>query len=201
MKLDGFEIDALAEIINIGVGRAASALSQMTGSPISLEAPKIHASGTPEFDEIAGRLDLECAIQQGFGGDLAGRCLLAFSKDNAFELARVVGGVDAHDTEMDEELSGVLEEIGNIVLNAVLGSISNVLVCQVSYNLPELCTKREFSSIVSKCADDAQCESSISVIADAKITVANKDLSGSLLVLFETGDIKVLLSRLTSSTA
>ncbi|MCH8044398.1 MAG: hypothetical protein IID44_11835 [Planctomycetes bacterium] len=200
MKLNEYELDALTEVINVGVGRAASSLSEITDSTVKLAVPNIYVCGTPEFSEIATTLNLgfSTSVQQAFEGDLSGRALLAFSSGNAFELARLVGGIQTSDTDMDAELSGIVAEIGNIVLNAVLGSIANFLDCRLSYQLPQLCTKSEFSKIILQCSEDAQNSRSLALLADTAITVASHDLSGSLLVLFETDDIVVMLSALTA---
>jgi chemotaxis protein CheC len=199
MMLNENQLDALTEVINIGVGRAASSLSEITGSPIELIVPQIHVCGTHEFSDIAETLDIELAttVQQNFQGDLSGRALLAFSKENAFELACVVGDIQPADSEMDEELFGILEEIGNIVLNAILGSIANILDCQFSYSLPSLSTQNTFTTIALKSAGDDQKKESLALIANTSFTVASQNLSGSLLVLFETGDIEFMLSALT----
>lgn len=198
MKLNEIELDALTEIINIGAGRAAKSLSEITGSRIELSVPNIEVCGTSNFSEIVEKLDLEfsTAVQQGFQSDVSGRAFLVFPERNAFELARIVGGIDATNVEMDDELCGVLEEIGNIVLNAVLGSMANILNCELTYTLPELCTKNTIAKIIMGCADDAQ---SVVLIADTSFTVASNAISGSLLLLFETGDIKSLLTSLTAT--
>jgi chemotaxis protein CheC len=41
MELNSAQRDALVELLNIGFGRAASALSQLTGQRVLLEVPQI----------------------------------------------------------------------------------------------------------------------------------------------------------------
>ncbi|MBT4863849.1 MAG: chemotaxis protein CheC [Planctomycetaceae bacterium] len=199
MTLDEIQLDALTEVINIGVGRAANSLSEITGSRIDLAVPNMYLCGTSDFSEIAKTLNLDVGttIQQGFEGELSGRALLGFPRNNAFELACLVGDIQPGERELDEELCGVLEEIGNIVLNAVLGSIANMFDCEMSYTLPTFCTKRTFNTIICRCDDDVQSSDSIVLVANTSLRVASRDISGSLIVLFETGDIEVLLSALT----
>jgi chemotaxis protein CheC len=42
MILNSLELDALSELINIGFGRAASALSALVGQRVLLEAPQVN---------------------------------------------------------------------------------------------------------------------------------------------------------------
>ncbi|PHR95335.1 MAG: hypothetical protein COA78_30350 [Blastopirellula sp.] len=201
MYLNEDELDALAEVINIGSGRAASSLSEITGSRIMLTIPQIQVCDSLNFRDLANSLDLEfgTTVQQGFSGKVSGRALLAFPKDNAVDLARLVGEIETSTTEMDEELCGVLEEIGNIVLNSILGTIANMIDCGLSYTLPQLCTKNSFTKLVLENRDHIINSDSVILVADTSITVADRDISGSLLLLFETGDIKTLLSSLINA--
>ncbi len=201
MKLSDIELDALTEIINIGTGRAANSLSEITGSRIELSVPRIQVCGTSAFDEIAKTLDLEFAttVQQRFDGDMSGRALLAFPCGNALELARIVGDIQTTDAEMDEELCGVLEEIGNILLNAILGSIANLLDCDFSYTLPQLCQNTTVAKMIRGSSSEAQSSNLVVLVANTSISIASRDISASFLLLFETGNIESLLSALTAT--
>jgi len=203
MKLNEIQLDALTEIINIGTGRAANALSEITGSRIDLSMPSLHVCGSSDFGEVAKTLGLEIstAIKQGFGGEVSGQALLAFPKHNAYELACAVGEIESSDDELDEELYGVLEEIGNIVLNSILGSVANLLECNLSYTLPQICADKTFTKVIYDCSDSNLCPESVVLLADTTVTVASRDISGSLLLLFETDDIMVLLSALMDESA
>lgn len=203
MKLSDIQLDALAEIINIGTGRAANSLSELTGSRIELSVPRLHTCGNSELGDLAEKygLDFSTLIQQSFEGEVSGQALLAFAKDSAFELARTVGGIETTDDELDEELYGILEEIGNIVLNSVLGSVANLLECNLTYTLPKIGTEKSFAKIACKCAKNTSHSETVILFADTAVNIASRDIKGSLLLLFETGDIEVLLSALMPEPA
>lgn len=198
MTLNDIELDALGELINIGAGRAACSLSEITGSSIQLTVPSVHVSGTPAFAEMAATLDMDygTTVQQGFEGHVSGTALLAFPRNNAFDLARIVGGIETTDAEMDEELCGILEEIGNIFLNSVLGTIANMLDCQLTYTLPELTKDAMFDRFLHDGNGNAQSSDPVALIADTSFTISSRDISGSLILVFATGDIARLLSKL-----
>ncbi|MEO2049995.1 MAG: chemotaxis protein CheC [Pirellulales bacterium] len=203
MGLNENELDALVEIINIGSGRAAHSLSEMTGSRIVLSVPNIRVCSLSNFHDVAKNLrqEFSTTVQQTFQGNVSGRALLAFADTKAFELARIVGGISATDSELDEELQGILEEIGNIVLNAILRSLANLVDCPLSCSLPQLSTNNSFSKIILGKDEQAHPSNSMVLIADTSIQVADRDISGSLLLLFETGDLEVMLSALMETPA
>jgi len=203
MELTENELDALAEIINIGSGRAAYSLSELTDSRIELSVPHLYCYDKSNFSEMATKFNLEfgTTVQQGFEGKMLGHALLAFPKANAFELARIVGGIPVGDAEMDQELYGVLEEIGNIVLNAILGSLANLVDCSLTYSLPALCENDAIlKTIFSKMTQSGE-SANVVLVADTSLIVASHDISGSLILLFETGDIEIILAALAVNQA
>jgi len=194
MTLSENELDVLLEIINIGVGRASKSLSEMTGSRIELSVPNIEVIGRNGFVEMSEKLEstLDQSVLQSFQGDFSGRAVLGFPTRQAFDLARIVGGIEVTDVEMDDELFGVLEEIGNIFLNNVVGSIANMLDCKLSYMLPELCSQKFFKGLLKPGQPEKQ---SLALIADTSFSISENDISGSLILFFETNNLKELLFK------
>jgi len=206
MRLNEDELDALEEVINIGVGRAANALSEVTGSRIELRPPNVQVCDREKIESLFATDELEnhFTIQQRFRGDISGQALLSFLSGNAIELARIVGeipAVDDDDNDMDDELCGVLEEIGNIVLNSILGSVSNLFDCGFSYTLPALCEDQSVFRNIIKASKAPQSEESLVIITDTSFKVADNNISGSLTVVFETGQIRELLAALNATEA
>ena len=81
MELTTVQQDALIELLNIGFGRAASALSELTGHRVVLEVPEVSihsvaalsaALRTVAADEVA-------SVHQIFSGPVAGDALLRHS--------------------------------------------------------------------------------------------------------------------------
>ena len=58
----------LAEVVNIGLGRAAAALNNLTGSHVELSAPQIELVAVPDLPRVLGRLaqDAVSSVQMGF---------------------------------------------------------------------------------------------------------------------------------------
>jgi chemotaxis protein CheC len=88
------ERDALCELANIAMARAASSLRKMVGRPILLSVPKCEILG-PEaaVKRLAepGNPNL-VAVRQDFSGAFSGRALLIFPEIGSLELMRAILG-------------------------------------------------------------------------------------------------------------
>jgi chemotaxis protein CheC len=138
--LSEMERDALAELANMGVNRAAAGLRQILGEKISLSVPSvaiIPRETAAQFVEESSAPKL-IAVRQSFEGSFSGKALLIFPETRSLELVRSILG-EEHSLEdiavMEHE---VLAETGNIVLNAFLGTIANVLSQSIRMSLPSV---------------------------------------------------------------
>ena len=140
MDLSPAQEDALKELLNIGFGRAASALSQLTGHRVLLDVPAVsihplvelkNALGTVVTDEIA-------SVHQIFSGSVAGDALLILNHQPAGILKQLLTDEPPLPLHVDASAREVLTEVGNILLNACLGTFGNLLEVQVTFSIPHL---------------------------------------------------------------
>ncbi|WP_458095921.1 chemotaxis protein CheX [Roseomonas sp. WA12] len=138
--LDELERDALTELVNIGVSRAASSLRKMVGGEVLLSVPSIevipHATAATLIEEREGG-DL-IAVRQSFAGAFRGRALLIFPQANGLELMRAVAGEDIPPEDAAEMEREALAETGNIILNGCLATMANMLRRSLTMSLPEV---------------------------------------------------------------
>src|SRR5580704_2021392 len=138
--LTEIEQDALAEIANMGVSRAASSLRQMVGQQVFLSVPSVRIVTREAASHLVERNNAKklVAVQQSFEGPFAGKALLIFPEAQSLELVRSIVG-DEHSLEdvMDLEQEA-LAETGNIILNACLATIANVLKQTMQMSLPSV---------------------------------------------------------------
>ena len=78
--LTDVEQDAIAEIANMGVSRAASSLRQMLGEQLLLSVPAVHIVARQVAAELVerGNSPKLVAVQQSFDGPFSGKALLIF---------------------------------------------------------------------------------------------------------------------------
>jgi chemotaxis protein CheC len=138
MELTATHQDALTELINIGYGRAAASLSQLTRRRISLEVPKvaiyeIDKASTALREIMQGEV---ASVHQIFSGAVSGHALLLLDRQAALTLNSLLIDEKQVSGELHEAEREVLTEVGNILLNACLGVFGNVLQVQMTFSVP-----------------------------------------------------------------
>lgn len=140
MNLSVTQQDALKELLNIGFGRAASSLSQLTGHRVLLDVPAVSIHPIAELRNALGSVIREdvASVHQIFSGPVAGDALLILDHGGAGILKQLLTDEQPLPLQMDASGREVLTEVGNILLNACLGTFGNLLDVQVSFSLPHL---------------------------------------------------------------
>ena len=140
MELNQTQQDALIELLNIGFGRAAAALSQLTGHRVLLEVPQVSVHPINDLN-LALRSVLEdqvASVHQIFSGPVDGDALLILNHSAAGMLKELLTNEPPLPLPLDASAREVLTEVGNILLNACLGTFGNILQVQVSFSVPHL---------------------------------------------------------------
>lgn len=141
MKMTPTETDALTELFNVGLHRAAASLSELTGQRILVELPRlwiypIHEVHPRLFELLDGEL---ATVHQIFKGAMGGDAVLVLEHDKAALLARLMtGGEVAIGGRLDQSAREVLAEVGNIVLGACLSAFGDMLRVEVAFSVPRM---------------------------------------------------------------
>jgi chemotaxis protein CheC len=183
MNLDDFEHDALTELFNVGLHRAAASLSQITGQRIVVDPPKLWIVRAEEAEShlrqlLVGEL---AAVHQVFGGSVAGDAALLIEQDKAAALARLVthGGAGGGG-RLDQSAREVLAEMGNVVLGACLSGFGDMLDVPVSFYVPTIridSLRTVLQSLLGE-SDDAQ----YAVIVATQFRVSGLEVNGYMIV-------------------
>ncbi len=139
--LTELELDALTELVNIGVSRAATSLREMVGrQQVMLSVPNVTLVTRAEAIELLSRQETTrlVAVHQVFEGDITGRALLIFPETNSLELVRAVTGGELPLEDIIELEQEALAETGNVILNGCLATIANMLQRSLKMSLPEI---------------------------------------------------------------
>lgn len=138
VPLSELQMDVLVEALNIGMGSAASSLSDMLGSPVNLSVPQLDFLDREKVVSVLNETgcDRVCGVSQQFQGSFSGESMLLFPVEKSLELVHLllqdtvpIDGL----TEFEEE---ALSEIGNIILNAVIGCLADLFGQEIGTGLP-----------------------------------------------------------------
>lgn len=134
MILDARSSDLFTEMVHIGVGYSAGILQSMLDSHIQLRIPRVELVRAEDLSQHLG-LPVT-SVQMGFSGFLMGDALMIFPRQAARHLAALLNQESPESAELDFLCSSTLSEVGNLVLNGIVGSISNLLNLQLDYQVP-----------------------------------------------------------------
>jgi chemotaxis protein CheC len=136
--LTDLEKDALGELSNVAMARAANSLRQMVGHEVLLSVPSVDIVSKDTATQIIAKPDNPTlvAVRQDFKGAFSGRALLIFPEANSFELVRVVVGRQLPLEDIGNLEDEALAETGNIILNSWVATIANLLKSTLKMSLP-----------------------------------------------------------------
>jgi len=199
VDLTSVQQDALVELINIGFGRAAASLSKLTGHRVQLQVPEItmcpieqmasHLRPLVQNEEVA-------SVHQIFSGPVEGDALLVLDQNSAAILKELLTNEPALPLEIDRSAREVLTEIGNILLNACLGTFGNLLKVQVSFSVPHL-SLETLEGIVGSIAVGRQ-GLRYALIVHAAFRLRDSSLTGYLVIVLGVASIERLIRALES---
>ena len=138
--LNEFYIDAVAEVLNVGMGSAATSLSEMINEEVMLSVPSVQFVSRKEASQAIEQeaKTYVSGVCQHFDGAFSGDALLLFPEEQSLELVRAVLQQDDLALEdltvMEQE---AMTEIGNVILNACLCSMADMFKEEMQGEIPE----------------------------------------------------------------
>jgi len=138
--LTALERDALTELVNIGVSRAAASLRKMVGAEVLLSVPSVEVIGHRRAAALIGEREAGelVAVMQEFSGAFHGRAMLLFPQANGLELVRAVLGESMAEADAVGMETEALAETGNVILNSCLATMANMLKRSLTMSLPRV---------------------------------------------------------------
>lgn len=137
-QLDDLERDALTELVNIGVGRAAASLRKMLQTQIILSVPSVEIISRRAAALLIGQRENQTlvAVHQSFEGTFSGRAMLILPESSGASLVRAIVGDEMGDADLESLQEEALAETGNVILNNCVGSMANMLEQTLKISLP-----------------------------------------------------------------
>ncbi len=138
-SLSELHLDALAEVFNVGAGRAAASLSEIVGDEVKLSVPSVEIRKSSEVDSsIMALTNLKFGVvSQHFSGPFDAQALLLFTESHALEIVRDMMGSQMSIEELAEFEQEAMCELGNIILNACLSAMADMLLISLNSSLPD----------------------------------------------------------------
>ena len=128
VQLDAEQIDALSEIFNIGVGKAAAAMGALMHDEVLLSVPHVSIFTVSEAAQQLGAAGSTMyGVRQPFRGTFNGDALLIFPGHKSLEIVRIVAGQSMPGEDLSAIEQDAMTEVGNVMLNACIAALSDLL--------------------------------------------------------------------------
>ena len=141
MTATDLDLDALTELFNIGLHRAAASLSELTSQRIIVDLPKLWVCHIDELPaRLAGSVQGDLAtVHQIFTGNVSGDAVLVLEYEAGARLARLMTDSSvAIGGRLDQSAREVLAEVGNVILSSCLSAFGDMLDVSVSFSVPRI---------------------------------------------------------------
>lgn len=189
------QIDALGEIFNIGVGRAAASLSQIVNDEIELSAPQVRFVAPEEITRYIENADSSplSVVSQEFSGPFDAQAMLVFPEKNALQIVgHMLGGVVPPE-QLGEFEQEAMCEVGNIILNACISALADLLAVEFSGTLPQYHhgQRNSFDLFAGLRADMP-----VVLLVQIDLIIRQQSVQGHLAFLLSVSSLSALMARI-----
>jgi chemotaxis protein CheC len=187
--LTDIERDAMGEVSNIAMARAANSLRLLVEHEVLLSVPTIEILSQEAATQIVAKPDNPnlVAVRQDFSGAFSGRALLIFPEANSLDLVRAVVGRQLTIEDIIDLEDEALAETGNIILNSWVGTIANLLKSALKMSLPVVVrgdSRRMFESV--------EAQKNLILFLHIRFEISKKEIRGYVALLMDIPSIEVL---------
>lgn len=193
ITLTELQTDALAEMFNVGAGHAAASLSEIVGDEVQLSIPRIAFC---KRDELASNLALLHserlgAVQQDFSGAFTISASLLFTEDKALEIVREMLGSQVSVDDLPEFEQEAMCELGNIILNACMASISEMLGIEMTSTLPQYHVNR-MDTVLEELT--SKMHQPVVLLLHIDLSIEKRQTNGALVFLLSSASFHELIA-------
>jgi chemotaxis protein CheC len=195
MSPNAVDTDALTELFNIGLHRAAASLSDLTNQRVIVDLPRLWVCPVAELRSALSKLvDGELAtVHQIFGGVVSGDAVLLLEYERAAELAKVMtDGQVAAGGQLDLSAREVLTEVGNIVLGACLSAFGNILKVSVTFAVPRIHIE-SLDGLLRSLHIEAD-EVQYAMVATTRFKLSGTEVGGYLIIVIGLSSLQLISS-------
>ncbi|HJV35062.1 chemotaxis protein CheC [Geomonas sp.] len=187
------ELDALTEACNIGMAHAATALSQLMGKGVAIQAPRLQVVEGPEIcaslcDEPVRALHLQIL------GNVRGSIVILLKEADARRMLELLLGGGESAGPLNEMEVSTLKEVGNILASACLNALGLLLKMTLLPSVPTLVSGE--AAQVLPLVVDRSCGKEPVFMVDTVFSICDTFCGGSLFLMPAPDSIPAMMSAL-----
>jgi chemotaxis protein CheC len=196
-RLNERQLDALREISNVGMGHAATALSQLTGKVIHLNVPRVTVLDTAGMAEFLGGAErMVVGICLRMLGNAQGNILMVFPRQNAAKiLETLVPRKSAPGDALTELELSALKEVGNILASAYLNALGEMLRMTLIPSVPCL-TIDTVRTVIDHALAELGGAGGMTLVLDTEFFSADERINSEFFLLPDPSSLEAILTSM-----
>lgn len=195
-KLSEGDLDFLRELSTIGVGHAATALSQLIGRQVGMRVPKVSIVDLASVPDLMGGSEkVVSGVYLQVLGDARGAILLIFPDDSSRSLISLL--LKRVDEPLSEMGASTLKEVGNILASAYLSVLGNMLDITLIPSIPSLAHDM-VGAVVDIVLSDLSEIGDTAFVFETEFYDITDDIKGHFFLLPDPESIEVIMRAIRS---
>ncbi|MBN2458030.1 chemotaxis protein CheC [Candidatus Woesearchaeota archaeon] len=199
LKMDQYEMDALTEVGNVGVGNATTALSKLLDKRVAINIPETKFVAVERFaDELGGAEQTVVTVYLQVTGDLNGEVIFIFPRKGAMELVDLIMNKSPGTTKLMEAMEeSAFKEMANIFTSSYLNALAKMFDMKIIHSVPHLAIDMAQAIIdfvlikLSQTADNLLC-------VKTNISIEKHNIDGTFMILFDKESLSRIINLLKS---
>lgn len=188
--------DVLREIGNIGAGNAVTSLSKMLDKKVDMHVPKVTLVDFKTLsDFIGGPENIIIGILVNLSGDVNGIMMFLVEHKSARKLIEILFNDSNSGDEFSEIELSALQEVGNILSSAYLGSLATLINKSIYPSVPFLAIDMA-GAILSVPAIEFGKVSDKVLLIESVFEAEEKDVSGFFVLVPDPPSFQTILTSL-----
>ena len=196
-ELNSVQIDALGEIGSIGTSHAATSLSSLLGSRVTIPLPEVKILDfNKAVEELGGFETISTGIISLLSGQINGMMLALFELEAInLLLHRMMGKTVKDYSELTEIESSAIIEVGNILISTFVNALSNLTDVKITPSVPQIAIDMQGAMITVPMAAYGN-QSDYIMLLGGTFLMDDKEIPCKLLLAPDIKSLNYLLYRL-----
>jgi len=196
-KLSALQIDALGEVGSIGAGHAATALSQLMGTAVTIEVPSVRLIPVAEVPAIfGGPENLVGAVLSRLLGDLGGGLLFIVSRESLLALADVLRSwAPGTSKSLGADEEALVTNAASVLQSAYLSAVGRFAGLSVLPSAPSFAFDM-IGAILEVVATELEPGAETAILVTTRFKTADVAVDAALFYLPDLDSLDVILGRL-----
>lgn len=186
--------NALTELGNIGAGNAATSLSVLLSSKLTMTPPQVKLYDFNDLENILGGPDATVVgVLSSVEGELKAILLFVVGVEDAKHLVSALMG---QDVEWHSEIGlSAVNEIANIIIGSYVSSLETLSGLKIRYALPQICIDMAGAILSVPCIEFGKVGDK-ALLINSQFMAGEQAINGYIMMVSELHSYDELLKRL-----